>query len=171
MNREHITDAARLFHEAGLNFTTTNIVGLPTTTIDDDLETLVLNMECRPAYAHAFIFQPYPRTQLGELARRNDLMVGTFDDIGALAWDHSVLNFPPEHLRQLENLQRFFALVVEWPWLLSWVKRVMKWPPNRLFWLLNKLWKGYAIKKRVHPVRLSLREYIDTIWHFMKINS
>ncbi len=171
MSREHIVNAARLFHEVGLHFTTTNIIGLPTTTIEDDLETLDLNIECRPDYAHVFIFQPYPRTQLGEFAREHDLMVGTFDDIGELAWDTSVLNFPPDHLRQLQNLQRFFALVVNWPWLRPYVRRIIKWRPNKLFWLINKLWKGYVIKKRVHPVRLSLQEYIAIIWHFMKINS
>lgn len=171
MSREHIVNAAHLFHEVGLHFTTTNIIGLPTTSIEDDLETLDLNIECRPDYAHVFIFQPYPRTQLGEFARERDLMIGTFDDIGELAWDTSVLNFPPDHLRQLQNLQRFFALVVNWPWLRPYVRRIIKWRPNRLFWLINKLWKGYVIKKRIHPVKLSLREYVAIIWHFMKINS
>lgn len=171
MTRDHIVNAANLFHEFGLNFTTTNIVGLPTTGIDDDLETLALNAALRPAYAHAFIFQPYPRTRLGELARQQDLMAGTFDDIGALAWDTSVLRFPLKQLRQIENLQRFFALAVEWPRLVPLVKRLMNWRPNALFWLLNKLWKGYVIKKRVHPVRLSVHELIDIVRQFMKINS
>jgi len=171
MSREHIVNAARLFHEAGLHFTTTNIIGLPTTSIEDDLETLDLNIECRPDYAHVFIFQPYPRTQLGEFARERDLMVGTFDDIGELAWDTSVLNFPADHLRQLQSLQRFFALVVNWPRLRPHIRRMIKWRPNRLFWLINKLWKGYVIKNRVHPVKLSLRDYVDIAWHFMKINS
>jgi anaerobic magnesium-protoporphyrin IX monomethyl ester cyclase len=171
MSREHIIGAARLFHECGLNFTTTNIIGLPTSTIENDLETLALNAACRPAYSHAFIFQPYPRTQLGELTRRQDLMVGTFDDMGALAWERSVLKFPPRQLRQIENLQRFFAFGVEWPWLLPLFRRLLDWPPNIVFWFLNKVWKGYVIKKRVHPVKLSFREYLDIAWQFMKINS
>ena len=171
MTREHIVNAAGLFHEVGLHFTTTNMIGLPTTTIEDDFETLDLNIECRPDYAHVFIFQPYPRTQLGGFAREQDLMVGTFDDIGELAWDTSVLKFSPDHLRQLQNLQRFFALVVNWPRLRPLLRHIIRWRPNGLFWLVNKLWKGYVIKKRVHPVKLSLREYVDLIWHFMKINS
>ena len=171
MSRDDILNAARLFHEAGLHFTTTNIIGLPTTSIEDDFETLDLNIECRPDYAHVFIFQPYPRTRLGEFAHAQDLMVGTFDDIGELAWDTSVLKFPPEHLRQLQNLQRFFALAVNWPQLRPLLLRAINWRPNGLFWLINKLWKGYVIKTRVHPVRLSLREYVDIIWHFMKIHS
>ena len=36
MSRQHITEAAWLFHEGGLRFTTTNMIGLPTSTLDDD---------------------------------------------------------------------------------------------------------------------------------------
>jgi anaerobic magnesium-protoporphyrin IX monomethyl ester cyclase len=171
MSKEQILQAARLLREGGIHFTTTNMIGLPTSTLEDDFQTLALNIECQPAYAHAFIFQPYPRTELGEFTRQHGWMVGTFDDIGEVAWDTSVLNFSPEHKRQLTNLQRFFALAVEWPWLLPLVRRLIRLPGNSLFWLVNKLWKGYAIKRRVHPVRLSLREYVDMAWHFMKIKS
>jgi len=37
--------------------------------------------------------------------------------------------------------------------------------------MLNKLWKGWVIKNRVHPVRLSLQEAVESAWHFMKIKS
>ena len=172
MSREQILDAASLLREAGIQLTTTNMIGLPNTSIEHDLETLQLNIECRPAYAHAFIFQPYPRTELGEFARENDLMVGSFDDIGELAWDDSVLRFSPEHKKQLRNLQRFFAILVEWPALRPFAERVLlNLPSNRIYWLLSKLWRGFAIKKRVHPVRLSLKEYVQLAWHFMRIKS
>jgi len=171
MSREQIVTAARLFREAGIQVTTTNIVGLPTSTLEDDFETLRLNIECRPAYAHAFIFQPYPRTVLGEFTRQHDLMVGSYDDLGPVAWDKSVLRFAPAHKRQMENLQRFFAIVVEWPWLWPLVRQLIKLPHNPIFWVLNKLWKGYAIKSRVHPIKMGWRDYLDLAWHFMKIQS
>lgn len=171
MSKEQIVEAARLIHEGGLRLTTTNMIGLPTSTLEDDWHTLELNAEVRPAYAHVFIFQPYPRTELGEFTREHGWMVGTFDDIGEVAWDHSVLRFDRAHKRALSVLARFFAISVEWPRLIPLVKRLTAIPDNRLFWLLNKAWKGWAIKNRVHPVRLSLREVIETAWHFMRIKS
>jgi anaerobic magnesium-protoporphyrin IX monomethyl ester cyclase len=171
MSREQILEAARLIREGGLHLTTTNMIGLPTSTLEDDWETLELNARVRPSYAHVFIFQPYPRTELGEFTREHDWMVGTFDDIGEVAWDHSVLRFDEAHKRALSVLQRFFAIAVEWPWLLPLVKRLTAVPDNRFFWLLNKAWKGWAIKNRVHPIRLSLREVVETAWHFMRIKS
>ncbi len=171
MSREQILEASRLLREGGLHFTTTNMIGLPTSTLEDDFETLDLNIQARPSYAHVFIFQPYPRTELGEFTREHGWMVGTFDDIGELAWDHSVLNFDKGHKRGLSILQRFFAIGVEWPWTVPLIRRLIKLPDNPIFWVLNKLWKGWAIKNRVHPVRLSLREIAQTAWHFMGIKS
>jgi anaerobic magnesium-protoporphyrin IX monomethyl ester cyclase len=171
MSREQILKAARLIREGGLRLTTTNMIGLPTSTLEDDWDTLALNAHIRPSYAHVFIFQPYPRTELGEFTREQDWMVGTFDDIGEVAWDHSVLRFDEAHKRALSVLQRFFAIAVEWPRLIPLVKRLTAVPDNRLFWLLNKAWKGWAIKSRVHPVRLGLREVVETAWHFLRIKS
>jgi anaerobic magnesium-protoporphyrin IX monomethyl ester cyclase len=171
MSTEQILEAARLFHEGGLHFTTTNMIGLPTSTLEDDFETLALNIQARPAYAHVFIFQPYPRTELGEFTREHGWMVGTFDDIGEVAWDHSVLQFTDEHKRGLAVLQRFFAIGVEWPRLVPLIKGLVRVPDNPVFWLLNKLWKGWAIKNRVHPVKLSLQEVVETARHFMSIKS
>jgi len=171
MSKEQILEAAHLIREGGLHLTTTNMIGLPTSTLEDDLETLELNVQASPSYAHVFIFQPYPRTELGEFTREHGWMVGTFDDIGEVAWDHSVLDFDEAHTRGLAILQRFFAIGVEWPRTVPLIKRLMALPDNPVFWLLNKLWKGWAIKNRVHPVRLSLREVLETAWHFMRIKS
>jgi len=171
MSREQILGAARLIREGGLRLTTTSMIGLPTSTLADDYETLQLNVEARPAYAHVFIFQPYPRTELGEFTREHGWMVGTFDDIGEVAWDHSVLNFDEAHKRGLAVLARFFAIGVEWPALVPLIKRLIRVPDNPAFWLLNKLWKGWAIKSRVHPVRLSPREVVASVRHFMRIKS
>jgi len=171
MSRDQILEAASLLREGGLGFTTTNMIGLPTSTLEDDFDTLELNIQAGPSYAHVFIFQPYPRTELGEFTREHGWMVGTFDDIGEVAWDHSVLKFDQGHKRGLAVLQRFFAIGVEWPRLVPLIKRMINAPDNPIFWLLNKGWKGWAIKNRVHPVKLSLREMVETAWHFLKIKS
>ena len=171
MSREQILNACRLLYEGGINLTTTNMLGLPTGSLEDDFATLQLNIECRPAYAHAFLFQPYPRTELGEFTRREGWMMGTLDDVGEVMWDRSVLRFPPREKRQMENLQRFFAIAVEWPRLLPLIRFLIKLPRNRLFWLVHKLWKGYALGTRVHPARLSLRGYIEIVRHYMRIKS
>ncbi len=171
MSRDQILHACRLLHEGGLNFTTTNMLALPTSNLEDDFETLQLNIQCRPVYAHAFLFQPYPKTELGEFTREEGWMAGSLDDMSNIMWDKSVLQFPKEEKQQMENLQRFFAIAVEWPRLLPLIRFLIKLPRNRLFWLVHKLWKGYALGTRVHPARLSLRGYIEIVRHYMRIKS
>ena len=171
MSREQILDAAAILRTSGVRFSTTNMIGLPGTTLAQDLDTLDLNIACRPDYAHVFIFQPYPRTQLGRYAEEHDLIEGTFDDIGVRAWDRTILKFGPAHKRALTNLQRLFAIAVEWPRLRGGVLRLLALPDNALFWLAHKGLKGYAIKQRIHPVRMSPRDLAATAWRFMRMKS
>jgi len=146
------------------------MVGLPHSTIEDDFKTIALNAACRVSFANAFIYQPYPRTAVGEMVRREGLMDGSIDDISLSAWDTSVLKFSPSHKRQIENLQKLFALAVEFPFLVPLVKLLIGLPKNPVFWLLHKLWKGYAIKRRIHPVHLSLGEMIGIVRRYMQFD-
>jgi radical SAM superfamily enzyme YgiQ (UPF0313 family) len=166
-----IVEASRIIRETGIQLLTTNMVGLPGGTLANDFETLALNHACRPAYANAFLYQPYPRTELGEYAREHGYVEGSLDDIDPSAWERSVLRFSTsEEKRQIENFNKLFALATEWPWLTRLVRWMIKLPPNRFFRLAYKLWKGYAIKNRIHPYRPSFREYVQTVQRFMSFD-
>ena len=111
---------------------------------------------------------------MGRLTQEMGLLTGTLDDIGEIAWDHTILAFPPEHKRQVGHLQRLFALGVEWPWLEPLIRRLIRLPHHRAvdaaFWWIHKLHKGFAILT-VHPVRLSPRELWALAKHFFRIKS
>jgi anaerobic magnesium-protoporphyrin IX monomethyl ester cyclase len=171
LSDEQILEASRLTHEAGIQLLTTNMLGLPGGSLENDFETLALNHACRPAYANAFLYQPYPRTELGEYAHQNGHVEGKLDDIDPSAWERSVLRFSaPDEKRQIENLNKLFAVAVEWPKMTGLVRRLIRWPPNLLFRLVYKLWKGWAIKNRIHPYRPSLREFVQTVQRFMQFD-
>jgi anaerobic magnesium-protoporphyrin IX monomethyl ester cyclase len=172
MSREEILNAAEILREHDITFMTNNMLGLPTGTLENDFETLELNAECRPAYANVFLFQPYPKTALGEWAYENGWMMGSFDDLSGSVSDDTVIKFgSEEEKRQIENLQKLFALGVEFPWLLPIIRRLIHLPRNQAFWLAYKLWKGWAIKNRMFPFRMTPREYIDSALYYMRIKS
>ncbi len=175
MSREQMIHAGQLIRGGGVHLTSTNILGLPTSTLEDDLDTMSLNNECQVSYAHAFLFQPYPGTELGEFTQENDLMVGSFEDISAIAWDRSIIVHDVDEKNQIEHLQRWFAMGAEFPWLTPLIRVLIRLPHNRfvdtLYWWAHKLWKGYAIKKRVHPTPLSLRALWSEITHFMRLEA
>jgi anaerobic magnesium-protoporphyrin IX monomethyl ester cyclase len=169
LSDEQIVAASEIIHQAGLQLLTTNMLGLPGCTLANDLETLALNHACRPAYANAFLYQPYPRTELGEYTREQGYLESSLDDIDPSAWERSVLCFSsPGEKRRIENLNKLFAIAVEWPRLSGLIQWLATLPPNPLFRLAYKLWKGYAIKSRIHPYHPSMREFMYTVLKFMK---
>ncbi len=131
MSREQILGAAEILRRHDITFMTNNMLGLPTGTLETDFETLELNAQCRPAYANVFLFQPYPKTALGEWAYEHGWMMGSFDDLSGSVSDDTVIKFGSEaEKRQIENLQKLFALGVEFPWLLPVIRRVIRCPPT-----------------------------------------
>jgi radical SAM superfamily enzyme YgiQ (UPF0313 family) len=172
MSREQILGAAEALRRHGITFMTNNMLGLPTGTLETDFETLELNAQCRPAYANVFLFQPYPKTALGEWAYEQGWMMGSFDDLSGSVSDDTVIKFGSDaERRQIENLQKLFALGVEFPSLLPVIRKLIRLPSNRLFWLVYKLWKGWAIKNRMFPFRMAPREYLDSALYYMRIKS
>ena len=175
MSRDTIIESGRLLHEAGINLTATNILALPTATLDDDFETMRLNAQAKVKYAHAFLFQPYPATELGEFTKQNGHMAGSFEDIGAIAWDSSILIRNEAEKSQMENLQRWFAIGVELPWLEPLIRLLIKIPHNKLidtaYWWIHKLFKGWAITHRVHPIRVTPKVIWNNAKHFMQMEA
>lgn len=172
MSREEILGAAEILRRQDITFMTNNMLGLPTGSLETDFETLELNAQCRPAYANVFLFQPYPKTALGEWAYEHGWMMGSFDDLSGSVSDDTVINFgSTEEKRQIENLQKLFALGVEFPWLLPLIHQLIRLPTNRFFWLVYKVWKGWAIKNRMFPFKMAPREYLESALYYMRIKS
>jgi len=172
MSKEDILKASQILREHDIAFMTNNMLGLPTAGLAEDFETLELNIQCRPAYANVFLYQPYPKTELGELAFREGLMEGTFDDLSGSVSDDTIIKFSsPEEKHQIENLQKLFALAAEFPFLVPLVKQFIRLPKNGLYWLVYKFWKGYALKYRMYPHRLTPREYLDNLIQYMHIKT
>lgn len=176
MTQDDMIKAGRMIRDAGIHITSTNILGLPSGTLEDDLNTMRLNAAANISYAHAYLFQPYPGTELGKFAQDEDYMVGTFDDISEIAWERSIMVFDnPEEKKQIEHLQRLFALGVEWPQLEPLIRRLIRAPHNavvdNLYWYIHKLFKGWMIKQRIHPVRMSVSDLVTAARQMMSIRS
>jgi radical SAM superfamily enzyme YgiQ (UPF0313 family) len=111
-NKETIK-AAWLLRKWDIKLMIQNILGLPSATIEDDLATLEVNIQCQPDYGWCSIFAPYPGTELGDQCRKDGSYTGDFSEISDSFFDESVLNFSDEYKEQLVCLQRVFALCTE----------------------------------------------------------
>ena len=113
MTDTQIYSAVDLFKKYEIKIMLQNILGLPFTTLKNDFETLELNIKCQPDYAWASIFQPYPKTTLGQRCVDSLLYVGDFSDLANNFFDGSPLNIPNKN--ELANLQKLFAFTVTHP--------------------------------------------------------
>lgn len=112
-SNDDVYTASRLLKKEHIALILQNMIGIPTAKIEDDLDTLDVNIRCRPAYAWVSIFQPYPKTGLAEICEKEGHYSGDYSEIGDNFFEGSVLNFTPEHKEQLACLQRIFAFCVE----------------------------------------------------------
>ena len=113
MSNEQIFNAVELFKKYDIKVMLQNIIGLPFTTLKNDFETLELNIKCQPDYPWVSIFQPYPKTALGQRCVDEGVYHGDFSDMGSNFFDGSVIDI--ENKNEIVNLQKLFAIAVKNP--------------------------------------------------------
>lgn len=159
MSDGQIVEACRLLHERGIRILADNMIALPGAPAGADWKTLRLNRRCRVDYALAMIFQPYPGTELGRRAEELGLFDGKPERIDGNYYLRSPLAFPDAgEQRQAENLQKFFALLAEAPWLEGLVRPLLGRAPNIVFLSIFRAWYIWCYTFRIVPHRLDLRE-------------
>lgn len=118
INRGHTTneetyEAAKNLRKYGVRLMIQNMLCLPTSTIEDDLNTLEVNIKAEPDYAWCSIFVPYPGTALGDMCVENGWYKGNYENISDSFFDHSILEVSDAYREQSYYLQKCFALCVK----------------------------------------------------------
>lgn len=139
MTNEQILNTANLLHKYGIDFRIENMVGMPGTTIKDDLNTLKLNAQCRPTIGWASLFQPYPNTKLGELSKELNLWTGNIDTINSSFFDTSALSLLNK--KEVERLQKLFSLGVKFKAIKYLINILIKLPLDNLYKIMYTSFK------------------------------
>ncbi len=131
MDKETVYRAARLLNQNGIKIMLQNILGLPESSLETDLETLKMNIECKPLYAWCSIFQPYPSLPLTDYAANRGLLEGDYKDIGPKFFETTIVKL--ENKKEIEHLQKWFAVAASHPFLLKsgLLKLIIKMPNNK----------------------------------------
>ena len=170
MRKEEIIESFDLVHKYGITVGAENILGLPGGSFETDMETVRLNIECKVDNAISTVFQPYPKTKLGDYAVEKGYFNGDFDSLGESYFGESQLKFSTGHEKtRIENLQKFFGLAVNHPSLLPLIETIVKLPPNRIFNLIHRVWDSYYKRRKIFNVKFSFRDYllaIERVLHY-----
>ena len=158
---EIIEAGVRRVREAGMRVLTFNIVGLPGESLEAAAETLLWNARLGVDFPRVSIFQPYPRTALGDRVlsqlRRGVPQdgAGAADLVGASYFRRSPLSGP--EARKIENLQKLFYPFIRFPRLRTHIRRACSLPANPLFETIFLASMGAQYRKAVN---LSAKETI-----------
>jgi len=167
MSREEIINACRIIREAGIRMFTQNMIGLPGGSLAADFETLDLNIECRPDYTWVSLYSPFPNTELGEYARSEGLFDGDINSFDATYHTGSPMDIPDK--LKVNNLQKLFALGVEYPSVAPFIKQTLiNVPATPIYELVRKIFKGYCFKNRIFKVHYNLVESVKLAWAFLR---
>jgi anaerobic magnesium-protoporphyrin IX monomethyl ester cyclase len=160
MTNNQIVATARLLRSHGIWFATQNINALPSDrALEMDEMTLRLNLECKPDFAMAHVFFPFPGTRLAEYSREKGFFDGDYSILNDPMCLTSPLAFCSEMKKALERQNRLFGPIVELPWLRPLLPSLRKLPLGRLYALAHFLCLGYCTRLKLAPVRNGMRGY------------
>jgi len=157
LKNSQILEAAKLLRKYNIPFLTQNITALPTDApLATDMKTINLNIKCKPDYAMAHLFFPFPGTELGQYTIKK----GLFKDDSILTsriCHTSPLEFPTGLKNQLERQRALLALAVAYPALKYFLPILRKLPLTQLYLKMHLHYAAYCMEIIMRPNNKGVR--------------
>lgn len=131
---QHLRNASGWIKKHGIRLGSLNMLGGPGGTLDDDMDTVLLNIECEVDHPLCSIVQPYPEFELNDITRDMGIAVAKYDDFPSQFNREATVHSKDK--QAIENLHKWFPILVRWPKLLPLAKRTLR----RRFLRLPLLW-------------------------------
>ncbi|MDD4894055.1 MAG: radical SAM protein [Candidatus Omnitrophica bacterium] len=160
MSDEDIISAHRLCEKYGIHTFTNCIIGLPGTSIDNDIESIDLAIKARVTWVEFLIFHPYPRTELGQQSINTGLYNPDYKKMHTSYMHSSPLNcFNQKQKNAQMNLSVLGAVAVVLPRLRNLIVRhLIFWRHSRFFTLVYYSLKMYVLRKKIYVTRTTALE-------------
>jgi anaerobic magnesium-protoporphyrin IX monomethyl ester cyclase len=159
MTKETMVNAFQMCKKYRINTFSNNILGLPTSTIQDDIDLVDFNIKCGVTFAEFPIYHPYPGTELGDYCKDNGMFAGDYNSLHMSYMNLSPLNSFSDHHKEVQkNLGELGLLAMTFPWLKKWIftKLIYK-KHSFLFFLSYFLLKSWYVTMKIYPFRYDLR--------------
>ena len=166
MSRKTLKDAFALCASHDIPTFSNTIYGVPGTTLDQDIGSLDLNIECGVTFGEFPLFFPYPRTELAAYAMEQGAFDGDFDSLHMSYQAGSPLKcFSKREKMRQKNLSLLSTVCLMIPALRPLVVNILiHLPLSGLYFYLYYIVKAYIIKTRIYPMKLSLKDALRSIW-------
>jgi anaerobic magnesium-protoporphyrin IX monomethyl ester cyclase len=121
--RKQLVDATGWIKKHGIRLGSLNILGGPGGTLEDELDTIRLNIECGVDHPMVSLMQPYPMFDIKDMTEQMGIAVGGLEEFPVNFRRTLPIEFT--HRRQLENLHKLFPLAVRNPWLMRFLPKLI----------------------------------------------
>ena len=163
---KQIISACKILVKNGIKTYTNIMLGLPETTINDELDSIKLAVRSKTTCAAFTIFTPFPGTALYNYCQEKNYLSNTKAPVFPRSTtDRSILNCFTEKEKDIQkNLMLLGTLAVGSKILrkpiLNWL---IYWPPNKLFFYLSFLVRNYYYYCHIWPMSLDFWQFLKTV--------
>ncbi|MCB9897751.1 MAG: B12-binding domain-containing radical SAM protein [Planctomycetes bacterium] len=145
--RQQLVRAAGFIKKYGIRLGSLNMLGGPGTSIEDDIETIELNIECGVDHPLASLLQPYPMTDINDMTKEMGLATDTWEEFPTLFNRTTSISLPNRHY--FENLHKWFPVVVRFPSLLPVARRAIKSKlMSKPYLIMYMLWSEWLVTEQ-----------------------
>ena len=169
-----IKKAFDLYHKYDIKVFSNTILGLPETTLKEDLESLEFTLDCRPFYSGFTVFTPFPGTTLGEYSRQKGYVKGAdnFAESFPISMQSgSMLNTITDRQREIHRNIIILAPIANlFPWARRLItKRLIYLKPSPVFDFFGFLARNYCNMK-IFPFSKSLYTFVQIFNKVVRID-
>jgi anaerobic magnesium-protoporphyrin IX monomethyl ester cyclase len=156
LTNRRIMETARLLRKHRLKFGTYNMFGIPQESLASAFETIAFNRKLKPNYTINNIFQPYPRTEIADLAAAQGLIDPQTEYLDTMN-EGSLLRL--KEIDRIVNLCRFATLAISFPILTPLIKGLIRLPPNRVFKIIFDVSSAPAMQSNLNLDLITLLKW------------
>jgi len=114
-SNKDIYSACAEIKKLGMKLRTEQMLGIPNTTLEDELNLLRMNIEIEPDIAWTSTYTPYLGTTLGDWCKENKWYNGSNDDLENSFFSDSKINFMNGRAKKTNVLQKIFSTCAKIP--------------------------------------------------------
>jgi anaerobic magnesium-protoporphyrin IX monomethyl ester cyclase len=145
--RQQLTDAAGWIRKYDIRLGSLNMLGGPGGTLEDEFDTVRLNIECKVDHPLVSIMQPYPAFDIADMTREMGYSVAGYDDFPVKFNRTSSIQF--DNKAEIENLHKLFPLLVRFPSMMRFAPRMIRWKiMTKPYLIMYMLWSEYMVAEQ-----------------------
>lgn len=155
LTNDEIRDRMRLLKAHGLNVMTSHILGVPTSSMEDELTSLKLSSDGGADFAGAAILFPFPRTAIHDYCAAQGLLPDSLAESGVSLQQKSQLKGFTDREKDTQwNLSNFWPVMVKFPALRPLLLVLARNAPAlSIFSLVHVLGKTYLYSRYIFPIK------------------